>query len=188
MRVSDWDEVAALEGELQDYRVRTIALLRKYLRYSVECGRLPSLLGREFFRTNVTSYTARTFEDAVIFVLDIERLVERLGLEQKAIIASVVFQEYSYDEAADILCLPRRSFVRRFAYALDSLSQLLLDAGMLDRARQPLSATTVKLLSRPENPDGKKPAQGVRGLVGARTASSQKFCQVSKIAKFPVIA
>jgi hypothetical protein len=50
------------------YRDRTVGLLKRYLRYSVEVGRLPSLLGREFFRTRVTSYHAGTFEDAVIFV------------------------------------------------------------------------------------------------------------------------
>ena len=38
------------------YRDRTVALLRRYSRLSIEAGRLPSLLGREFFRTHVTSY------------------------------------------------------------------------------------------------------------------------------------
>src|SRR5689334_1903147 len=32
------------------YRGRTVAMLRRYMRYSIETGRLPSLLGREFFR------------------------------------------------------------------------------------------------------------------------------------------
>jgi hypothetical protein len=58
--------------ELWPYRRRTIALLRRYARASVEVGRLPSLLGREFFRTRVTSYTMRNFEDVVIFVTDME--------------------------------------------------------------------------------------------------------------------
>ena len=31
------------------YRQRTVGLLKRYLRMSVEVGRLPSLLGREFF-------------------------------------------------------------------------------------------------------------------------------------------
>jgi|SRR5271169_6008166 len=41
--------------------------------YSIETGRLPSLLGRAFFRAKVTSYTMVTFEDRVIFVHDIEK-------------------------------------------------------------------------------------------------------------------
>jgi hypothetical protein len=42
------------------YRGRTVAMLRRYLRYSIEAGRLPSLLGSEFFRAKVTAYTVVT--------------------------------------------------------------------------------------------------------------------------------
>src|SRR5579864_1098219 len=58
------------ERERRTYRGRTVAMLRRYMRYSIETGRLPSLLGREFFRAKVTSYTVVTFEDRVIFVHD----------------------------------------------------------------------------------------------------------------------
>jgi hypothetical protein len=34
----------------------------------METGRLPSVLGREFFRTHVTSHSLSSFEDVVIFV------------------------------------------------------------------------------------------------------------------------
>lgn len=44
------------ERERRTYRGRTVAMLRRYMRYSIETGRLPSLLGREFFRAKVTSY------------------------------------------------------------------------------------------------------------------------------------
>src|SRR5438876_933901 len=60
------------ESELWIYRDRTTAMLRRYFRLSVELGRLPSLLGREFFRARVTSYRMHSFEDAVIFVHDVE--------------------------------------------------------------------------------------------------------------------
>src|SRR5208282_3106417 len=66
------------EMELWTYRRRTVALLRRYARASVEVGRLPSLLGREFFRSRVTSYTMRNFEDVVIFVADMERAIGKL--------------------------------------------------------------------------------------------------------------
>ena len=35
------------------YRSRTTALLRCYLRFSIEVGRLPSILGRELFGNNI---------------------------------------------------------------------------------------------------------------------------------------
>lgn len=38
------------DPDLWLYRERTTALLRRYLRISIEVGRLPSLLGRELFR------------------------------------------------------------------------------------------------------------------------------------------
>ena len=53
-------------------------MLRRYHRLSVEVGRLPSLLGRDFVRTRVTSYHAGTFEDAVIFVHDVARGLAKL--------------------------------------------------------------------------------------------------------------
>ena len=71
----DWE----LERERRIYRARTVTMLRRYMRYSIETGRLPSLLGREFFRAKVTSYTVVTFEDRVIFVHDMERCLEKVG-------------------------------------------------------------------------------------------------------------
>src|SRR6266536_2832548 len=65
-------------AEMWLYRERTIALLRRYLRISIEVGRLPSLLGRELFRSKVTSYRMSSFEDAVIFVHDVERALSQL--------------------------------------------------------------------------------------------------------------
>ena len=65
--------VSARVRDLSAYHDRTIALLRRYFRMSLEIGRMPSVLGREVFRARVTSYRVQTFEDAVIFVHDVER-------------------------------------------------------------------------------------------------------------------
>src|SRR5207245_2027953 len=66
------------DRDLWPYRERTIPLLKRYLRISIEVGRLPSLLGRELFRSKVTSYRMSSFEDAVIFVHDVERALAQL--------------------------------------------------------------------------------------------------------------
>jgi hypothetical protein len=63
------------ERERRIYRGRTVAMLRRYMRYSIETGRLPSLLGREFFRSKVTSYIVVTFEKNDVRRNVIERLV-----------------------------------------------------------------------------------------------------------------
>jgi hypothetical protein len=133
-------ELPALETELPDhdpdlwlYRDRTVGMLRRYLRLSIEVGRLPSLLGREFFRTRVTSYTVSTFEDAVIFVHDVERILERLDAFEKKLIAKVVFQDYSQEEAARLLNCGVRTVARRFPETVDRLSEIFLDGGLLTR-------------------------------------------------------
>ena len=84
-----------MEMDLWPYRDRTVAILKRYARSSVEVGRLPSLLGREFFRSRVTSYSLASFEDIVIFVHDVERALERLDAFQGKLIAMNVLEEYS---------------------------------------------------------------------------------------------
>jgi DNA-directed RNA polymerase specialized sigma24 family protein len=90
-------------ADLWLYRERTIALLRRYLRISIEVGRLPSLLGRELFRSKVTSYRMTSFEDGMIFVHDVEHALEHLNQFSQQVVATVVFQDYTQDEAAEVL-------------------------------------------------------------------------------------
>ncbi len=121
------------DPDLWLYRERTVGMLRRYLRISIEVGRLPSLLGREFFRTRVTSYRVSTFEDAVIFVHDVERSLERLDAFDKKLIGRIVLQEYTHEEAARLLQCGRRTVGRRFPEALDRLSENFLAGGLLTR-------------------------------------------------------
>lgn len=120
------------EIELAPYRRRTIALLRRYARASVEVGRLPSLLGREFFRTRVTSYTMRNFEDVVIFVADMEKAIEKLSILEKKLLGMNVLEEYSIDEIARMLDCHIKTIRRLLPDALDQLSQILLAGGLMD--------------------------------------------------------
>jgi hypothetical protein len=120
-----------LEAELWLYRDRTIGLLRRYFRFSVELGRLPSLLGREFFRARVTSYRMRGFEDGVIFVNDVERCLEKLDSFSQALIARITLQEYTQEETGKLLHCCRRTVVRRYPEALDRLSRIFLEAQLL---------------------------------------------------------
>ena len=118
-------------AELHLYRDRTRAILRRYFRMSIELGRLPSLVGREFFRSRVTSYRMHTFEDAVIFVHDTERCLERLDPFSQQLIARIIFQDYTLEETAALVGCGRRTVVRRYPQALDRLSELFLKAELL---------------------------------------------------------
>jgi DNA-directed RNA polymerase specialized sigma24 family protein len=124
------------DPDLWLYRDRTRSMLRRYLRYSMEVGRLPSLLGREFFRTHVTSYSVGTFEDAVIFVHDVEKVLQRLETFDQALIAKIVFQDHNYEETARLLNCGKRTVGRRFPDALDRLTELFLEVGLLERMVQ----------------------------------------------------
>lgn len=120
--------------ELCVYRDRTTALLRRYLRMSLATGKMPTLLGRgeQFFRARVTSYKLHSFEDVVIFVHDMERCLQRLDHRSQQVIARVVLEEYSYDEAAPLLGISRRTLARAIPVALDSLSEILLQERLME--------------------------------------------------------
>jgi len=134
------------EMELWPYRRRTVALLRRYARASVEVGRLPSLLGREFFRSRVTSYTMRNFEEVVIFVTDMERAIEKLNPLEKKLLAMNVLEEYTLDEIARLLSCNRKMVQRLLQDALDQLSRILLAGGLMDKL--PFGGGRSKNLSR----------------------------------------
>jgi len=113
------------------YRGRTLALLRRYFRMSLDIGRLPSVLGREFFRARVSSYHVHSFEDVVILVHDVERSLARLDHFSRTLVARVVFQDYTWDETAALLGCSRRTVARRFPRTLDLLSEIFLAVGLL---------------------------------------------------------
>lgn len=128
-RSEDWE----WERARRIYRGRTVAMLRRYMKYSIEAGRLPSLLGREFFRTKVTSYTVVTFEDRVIFAHDMERCLEKLDEFSRQIIARHILQEHDRWATARLLHCNEKTVRRLTPLALDTLSEILLDAGLLER-------------------------------------------------------
>jgi len=117
--------------DLWMYRGRTLALLRRYMRFSLETGRLPSFIGRECFRAKVSCYTATTFEDRVIFVRDVEKSLERLEYWDQQLIARIVLQEYEQEQAARILHCSRSTVQRRLLQVLDLLSEDFLKVGVL---------------------------------------------------------
>jgi hypothetical protein len=118
-------------SNLSAYRPYTRALLRRYFRMAVDIGRLPSVLGGLCFRARVSSYKLRTFEDAVIFVHDIERVFDRIERPLLEIVAGVILLDYSIPEAARRLGITVQRAERRYAAALDSLSAILLEVHLL---------------------------------------------------------
>jgi len=69
----------------------------------------------------------------VIFVRDVECRLQKLNEFDRKLLTRIIFQEYTHDEAAEMLGCRRRTIGRRFAEAVDRLTGFLLDAGLLLR-------------------------------------------------------
>ncbi len=132
------ERLAAVDESARErkiYRGRTVAMLRRYMRYSMETGRLPSVLGREFFRAKVTSYTVVTFEDRVIFVHDMEKCLSKLDEFSQQLIARHILQEHDQAATGKLLNCTERTVRNWVPIALDLLSEILLDTGLLERRK-----------------------------------------------------
>lgn len=113
------------------YRKHTQKTLRRYLYASMLVGRAPSILSEPVSRGWASSRPVRTFEDAVIFVLDVESCLNRLSALDRQILGKVVLQDYTQCETACLLGMSQRTMSIRFPQALDRLTRLLMDADLL---------------------------------------------------------
>jgi hypothetical protein len=122
----------SLPFEMAFYRKYTEGLLQRYVRLSMEAGRVSSLLGQEMFRGNVTSCRVEGFDDAVIFVHDVDRCLEKLEEEQQSLISRISLQQFTVGETATLMGLKPRTVVRRYGQAVDSLTRIFLGVQMLE--------------------------------------------------------
>ena len=119
------------EASLAFYRRHTESLLRRYLYASMQVGRAPNILGDPVARGWCSSRPVRTFEDAIIFVLDVERCLNQLGALDRMMLSRIVLQEYTQTEAASMLGMAARTVSYKFPKALDRLTEKLLASGLL---------------------------------------------------------
>ncbi len=113
------------------YRKHTESLLRRYLYASMQVGRAPSILGDPVGRGWASSRPVRTFEDAVIFVLDIEKCIGKLSVLDRQILSRVVLQEYTQAETAVMIGMSVRAMAYKYPLAVDRLTEKLLAASLL---------------------------------------------------------
>jgi hypothetical protein len=112
--------------ELAFYRKYTEGMLRRYLYRSMEIGRVPTLLGDFSFRGRATHKKGYTFEDSVIFVHDVERCLTRLNAVERELVKRLALQEYTLAETAALTGMSIRTVGRRYADALDRLTEVFL--------------------------------------------------------------
>ena len=118
-------------GGLAFYRRRTEILLRRYMSVSMDMGRVPSVMRNLEFRGRGSSYRIRNFEDAVIFVIDVERCLKRLDEYSQELVSRIALQEYTQAEAAELMKQGVRSVTRKYAEVLDRLTSHFLERKLL---------------------------------------------------------
>ena len=169
------------------YRSQTLAIIRHFFEIALQIGRLPSILGREFFRARVSHHAVPSFEDQVVFVHDVERALSRLNDDDAEVIALVGMFQYSLEEAATILGRSRSCVIERFANSVDRLAELFLEARLLreDRPDRRLQKfATQEIVAKAALPP-KKPAASVQAEVyyevGRESAACRYVPRVSSV-------
>jgi DNA-directed RNA polymerase specialized sigma24 family protein len=130
---AEWGEEAAEAPapNLAFYRKHTESVLRRYLYASMQVGRTPAMLGDPVSRGWASSRKVRTFEDALIFVLDVERCLEKLDAMQRLVLSRVILQEYTQAEVAAMMQMAPRTVGYKLCHALDRLTEKLLESKLL---------------------------------------------------------
>ena len=121
--------------EMLCFRGQTLAIMRHFFELSSQVGRLPSLLGREFFRAKVSHHAIPSFEEQAVFVRDVELCLARLRDDHAEMITFIGLYDFSRDEIAGMLRCTRAWVHQQVAQALDALSEIFLQAGVLREDR-----------------------------------------------------
>lgn len=125
-QVKDWVDAPAVREEVAFYRKYTEALLRRYMKMSLQMGRVPSVLGIDPNRGRVSSYRVSSFDDAVIFVVDVEKCLKKVSGKAQSVLVRVALQEYTVLEAAKMLGVTEKTVIQHYRQGLDELTEILL--------------------------------------------------------------
>jgi hypothetical protein len=120
-------------GRYAFYRKYTEGMLRRAMKMSLDAGRVPSFIGRELFRGDVTNCKVSNFDDSVIFVADIDRCIARLQKSAQYLVHRIGMQEYTQAETAAMTGIPLRNVIRYYNRALDDLTRMFLERNMLQK-------------------------------------------------------
>jgi len=128
-------EVSGSRSDVLFFRAQTLAIVRHFFEISCQIGRLPSILGREFFRAKVSHHGIPSFEDQAVFVYDVEQALAQLSPQNLEIVSMVGLYQYSLEEVAKLLGRCRSTVVERYVEGVDTLAQIFLATGMLREDR-----------------------------------------------------
>jgi DNA-directed RNA polymerase specialized sigma24 family protein len=112
-------------------RAHTHGLLRRFLYTAIQPCRIGSTLHAVRDHGWVSSRTITTFEDAMIFVHDMERCLDALPSLDRDILTRVVIQEHTHEDAAVLLGMSTRALSYKLPAAMDRLTAKLIEAELL---------------------------------------------------------
>jgi hypothetical protein len=129
------NELLEPRPEMVCFRGQTLALVRHFFEISSQVGRISSILGREFFRSRVSHHAIPSFEEQAVFVRDIELCLGKLSNGHAGVITLMGLYDLSDEEVAGTCHCSRRYARQWFAEAVDCLSEIFLEAGLLRENR-----------------------------------------------------
>jgi hypothetical protein len=160
------------------YRSQTMAIVRHFFEIASQSGRLPSILGREFFRAKISHHAIPSFEEQVVFIHDVEHALARLGEKDAEVVALVGLFHCTLDDAADMLGRSRRTVGQRYVDSIDRLAEIFLETGLLSESRTDRRVTRFRQKSDdaqalpPKKPVASVPMETYH-IVGCANATSQ---------------
>src|SRR5450755_4056515 len=119
-------EILCTRADGLHFRGQTLAIVRHFFEMSCQLGRLPSILGREFFRAKVSHHAIPSFEDQALFSHDVQHSLMKLGASELEVLTLVGLYDLNLDEAARVLHCSAGYLSQRFAEALAHLTQIFL--------------------------------------------------------------
>jgi len=167
--------------EMLCFRSQTLALVRHFFELSCQVGRLPSLLGREFFRARVSHHSIPSFEEQIVFARDVELCLNRLSDDHAEIVTLIGLYDFSLDEVGEMLRYSKTAVHRWFWEALDCLSEIFLRAGLLSEQHPDRRQRQVTMRSLPADVAalGKKPPRSVKVAPERGSTASQERSAIS---------
>ncbi len=160
------------EPETVCYRGQALAIVRNFFEMSCELGRLPSILGREFFRAKVSHHAIPSFEDKALFAHDVRKSLGKLDEDEMKVLTLVGLYDLNLDEAAEILHWSAGYISQRFAEAMTRVTQIFLDNGVLRRDQPDRRQAQMKGRKLPALAHApKKPCASVRAVASTRQES-----------------
>ncbi|MGA7522414.1 MAG: hypothetical protein WBW84_08020 [Acidobacteriaceae bacterium] len=116
-------QLRVVGGQWQN-RSNALRVLHRYLQTSMLVGRTPCFLGNTVFRGRATSHRIPSFEDAIIFLFDVEKCLKQLDPLSQVVVAHIALEDYTPPETARLTGESERTIHRVYGTALEQLAEI----------------------------------------------------------------